>query len=95
MLSVVIFMDLNSKYHEILPRMVKNVLQIEYKLNMTEEEMIDMLLKRLSDDMFCERKYFTTKEVVCIIAAYAYGYNEIAQQIIDEKKPLFEDGVNK
>ncbi|MCD7745561.1 MAG: hypothetical protein LUI13_09825 [Lachnospiraceae bacterium] len=90
-LSEVVFMDLNSDFPEVLPRMRKNIIEIEHKLDMTDEEMIDMLLKSLSDGMLRKHKYYTAKEAVCIIVAYAYGHDDIAEKILHQKEHIWKE----
>jgi len=71
--------------------MRKNIIEIENKLDMTDEEMIDMLLKRLSDGMLRQYKHYTAKETVCIVVAYAFGDNDIAEKVLHQKERLWKE----
>ena len=81
-LAEVLFYDLNGSNSPLVPpRIIENIREISRKLDETDEQIISKLQKEYSD-MFSPYKNFTPDEVNCIFTAYAFGHDEIAQEIL-------------
>lgn len=85
LLFEVVCIDLNNgEGYPIAPGIVKNIRELSMRLDMSNEEMIDILRKECKD-MHRPTKNFLDDEVVLVFVAYAYGHDEMAEEIINKK----------
>ena len=83
-LAEVLFYDLNGgKFLSIPTVIIEDIRRISRKLDETDEQMIDQLQEKYKD-MFTPYKNFTPDEVTCIFTAYAFGHDELAQEILNK-----------
>lgn len=86
LLAEVFFYDLNGSTSPfIAPALVKDLRSLEQKLDYTDEQMIDTL-RKLFQGMYAPHKNYTNDEVTCIIVAYAFGHDEMAENILKKKR---------
>lgn len=86
-LSEVAFYDLNGNdsFFDVAPALIEDLRAIERKLDYTDEKMIDLLLS-LFDGIYAPYRNFTNDEVACVIVAYCFGNDEMAEEIIGRRK---------
>lgn len=80
-LAETFFYDLNGdEYPCIAPATIKEIRNIEQKIDYTDEKMKNELQK-LFAGMYVPYQNYTNDEVICIIIAYCFGNDEIAEKI--------------
>lgn len=86
-LAEVVFYDLNGndRFFDVAPTLIEDLRKIERKLGYTDEKIIGLLLS-LFDGIYVPCRNFTNDEVACVIVAYCFGNNEIAEEIIGRRK---------
>lgn len=85
LLAETIFYDLNGSIHpSIPPALIKDLRNLETKLDYTDEEMIDILQQRFNG-MYAPYKNVESDAVICIIVAYALGHDEMAQTVFEKQ----------
>lgn len=85
LLFEVVYIDMNDgEVYPIAPGIVKNIRELSMRLDMSDEEMIDILHKECKR-MSKPTKNFLDDEVVLVFVAYAYGNDEIAERVINKK----------
>lgn len=83
-LAEVLFYDLNGeKFLSIPPGIIEDIRKISRKLDETDEQMIAQLQEGYKD-MFAPYQNFSAEEATCIFTAYAFGHDEIAQEILNK-----------
>lgn len=82
MLAEVLFYDLNGSVSPLVPpRIIENIRDISKKLDTTDKQMIKSLSKEYKD-MRPPYKNFSVDEVICVFTAYAFGYDEMAEEVL-------------
>ena len=85
LLFEVVYIDMNNgEVYPIAPGIVKNIRELSMRLDMSDEEMIDILQKECKG-MRRPTANFLDDEVVLVFVAYAYGHDEIAERVINKK----------
>lgn len=83
MLTEVIFYDLNGSASPfIAPSFIEELRSLERKIDYSDEEMINVLQHDF-DGIFAPYKNFSNDEVICIIVAYCFGHDEMAEEIFN------------
>lgn len=86
LLAEVFLYDLNGSASPfIAPALIEQIRNLERKIDYTDEKMIDTLQSFLKN-MYAPYKNYSTDEVICIIVAYAFGHDEIAEKIFNRYK---------
>lgn len=86
-LAEVVFYGLNgdSSFFDVPISLIENLRTIGRKLDYTDEKMTDLLLS-LFDGIYAPYRNFTNDEVACVIVAYCFGNDEMAEEIIGRRK---------
>lgn len=80
-LSEAFFYDLNGDASPIVaPALVKNFRDVSRKLDYSEDKIIDVL-KKLFRNIYAPHRRYTNDEVICIIVAYSFGRDEMAERV--------------
>lgn len=84
-LAITVFYTLNNgDIYPMPPGLIDDIRKLSIKLNTTDELMIDDL-KRLYKGMYAPSRNFSNDEVTLIFTAYAFGYDEMAENTINRK----------
>lgn len=82
LLSKVFFYDLNGSNSPFLgPTLIEEIRTIERKIDFTDEQMIDVL-QRVFSKIYAPYRNYSNDEVICIIVAYGFGHNNIAEKVL-------------
>lgn len=82
LLAEVLFYDLNGSMSPLIPPgIIKNIRDISKKLDTTDKQMIEGLSNEYKE-MRTPYKNFSVDEVICIFTAYAFGYDEMAEDVL-------------
>lgn len=85
LLAETVLFDLNGdKYPCVPPAIIDDLKSIEAKIDYTDEQMID-LLQHHFERIYYPVSNFSIEEVICIIVAYSFGHDEMAESIIAKK----------
>lgn len=85
LLFEVVYIDMNNgEVYPIAPGIVKNIRELSMRLDMSDEEMIDILQKEC-EKMHKPTNNFSNDETVLVFVAYSYGHNEMAENVINKK----------
>lgn len=86
LLAETVFYDLNGSASPMIPpALIRNIRDIAMKLDYSDEEMIDVV-QNIFDGMYSPYRNYTNDEVTCIIVAYAFGHDDMAERILSKKK---------
>lgn len=84
LLFEVVFIDMNNGIvYPIAPGIVKSIREISMRLDISDEEMIDLLQKEC-EKMHKPTNNFSNDETVLVFVAYAYGHDEMAENVINK-----------
>lgn len=86
-LAEVVFYNLNgnNSFFDVPPALIEDLRTIERNLNYTDKKMTNLLLSRF-DGIYAPCRNFTNNEVSCVIIAYCFGNDEMAEEIIGRRK---------
>ena len=86
-LAEVVFYNLNgnNSFFDVPPAIIEDLRTIERNLDYTDEKMTNLLLSRF-DGIYAPCRNFTNNEVACVIIAYCFGNDEMAEEIISCRK---------
>ncbi len=86
-LAEVVFYNLNgnNSFFDVPPALIEDLRTIERNLNYTDKKMTNLLLSRF-DGIYAPCRNFTNNEVACVIIAYCFGNDEMAEEIIGRRK---------
>lgn len=80
-LAEAFFYDMNGDISPVIaPALIKNFCDIEQKLDRSDEQMIG-ILQNLFRDMYAPCRRYTNDEVICMIVAYSFGHDEVAEEV--------------
>lgn len=80
-LAETFFYDMNGDISPVIaPALIKNFRDIERKLDYSDEQMIG-ILQNLFRDMYAPCRRYTNDEVICMIVAYSFGHDEVAEEV--------------
>lgn len=86
-MAEVVFYNLNgnNSFFDVPPALIEDLRTIERNLNYTDKKMTNLLLSRF-DGIYAPCRNFTNNEVACVIIAYCFGNDEMAEEIIGRRK---------
>lgn len=88
-LAEVVFYDLNGSVKSFMPQgIVESIRELSRLLDWPEEKLIDCLREGYRE-MYSPYHNYSPDEATCVVAAFAYGYDEMAQELFMKKKTDF------
>lgn len=82
LLAEVFFYDLNGSTSPfIAPALIEEIKALERKIDFTDEQMI-VVLQRVFSKMYAPYKNYSNDEIICIIVAYGYGHDKMAEDVL-------------
>ena len=85
-LAMAFFYDLNGDASPfIAPALIDNFRDLERKLDYTDEQIIE-ILNRIFTGLYAPNRNYANDEVICIIVAYCFGHDEMAERVFNHQK---------